>query len=120
MLIGDYHSALDNVYMVLAETDDDYLPALKLKAELLMRAGKEREAAALYYKSVNLIDSTYNESLSKQINQLRTIHEVDKLELKNKQIELEAGRLKLTVTLVFLVVLMIALIVVVMHSFYLK
>lgn len=120
MLIGDYHSALDNVDMVLAETDDDYLPALKLKAELLMRAGKEREAAALYYKSVNLIDSTYNESLSKQINQLRTIHEVDKLELKNKQIELEAGRLKLTVTLVFLVVLMIALIVVVIHSFYLK
>ena len=96
------------------------MPALKLKAELLLKAGKEQEAAVLYHKSVNLIDSTYNESLSKQINQLRTIHEVDKLELKNKQMELESSRMKLSITLVFLVVLLIALIVVIIHSVYLK
>jgi len=86
--VGDYEQALENVDMVLTETGDDYLPALKMKAELLLNAGKEQDAALLYHKSVNLIDSTYNESMSKQINQLRTIHEVDKLELKNKQIEL--------------------------------
>lgn len=120
MLIGDYNRALNNVDTVLAETGDDYLPALKLKAELLLKAGKEQEAAVLYHKSVNLIDSTYNESLSKQINQLRTIHEVDKLELKNKQMELESSRLRLSITLVFLVVLLVALVVVVIHSIYLK
>ena len=76
-LQGDYKQALDNVDMVLSQTGDDYLPALKIKAELLLNAGKEQEAALLYHKSVSLIDSTYNESLSKQINQLRTIHEVD-------------------------------------------
>lgn len=119
-LIGDYNQALNCVDTVLAETGDEYLPALKLKAELLLKAGKEQDAALLYHKSVNLIDSTYNESLSKQINQLRTIHEVDKLELKNKQMELEAGRLKLTITLVLLVVLLIALVVVFIHSIYLK
>lgn len=120
MLVGDYNRALNNVNTVLHETGDDYLPALKLKAELLLKAGKEQEAAVLYHKSVNLIDSTYNESLSKQINQLRTIHEVDKLELKNKQMELESSRMKLSITLVFLVVLLIALIVVIIHSVYLK
>ena len=97
-LQGDYKQALDNVDMVLSQTGDDYLPALKIKAELLLNAGKEQEAALLYHKSVSLIDSTYNESLSKQINQLRTIHEEDKLELKNKQMEVEASRYKLTIT----------------------
>ena len=119
-LEGDFDQALNNVGMVLSETGDDYLPALKIKAELLLKAGKEQEAAMLYHKSVNLIDSTYNESMSKQINQLRTIHEVDKLELKNKQMEIEAGRYKLTITLVLLVVLLIALIIVFVHYVYLK
>ena len=119
-LVGDYNQALSNVDLVLTQTGDDYLPALKIKAELLLKAGKEQEAAMLYHKSVNLIDSTYNESMSKQINQLRTIHETDKLELKNKQMELEAGRYKLTITLVLLIVLLIALVIVFVHYVYLK
>ena len=114
-LQGDYKQALDNVDMVLSQTGDDYLPALKIKAELLLNAGKEQEAALLYHKSVSLIDSTYNESLSKQINQLRTIHEVDKLELKNKQMELEAGRYKLTITLVLIGVFLLSFIAFLIH-----
>ena len=113
--LGNYDQALENVDMVLSQTGDDYLPALKMKAELLLNAGKEQDAALLYHKSVNLIDSTYNESMSKQINQLRTIHEVDKLELKNKQIELETGRYKLTVTIALVVVLFLALVVILVH-----
>ena len=76
-LLGNYTRALEKVDLILSQTENDYLPALKMKAELLMRVGREEEAAQLYYKSVNMIDSTYNESLSKQINQLRTIHEMD-------------------------------------------
>ena len=85
-----------------------------------MRAGREEEAAQLYYKSVNMIDSTYNESLSKQINQLRTIHEVDKLELQNKQIELESERYKLTISLALVAVLIVVLIVSVFHYLRIK
>ena len=114
-LQGDYKQALDNVDMVLSQTGDDYLPALKIKAELLLNAGKEQEAALLYHKSVSLIDSSYNESLSKQINQLRTIHDVDKLELKNKQMEVEASRYKLTITLVLIGVLLLGSIVLLIH-----
>lgn len=114
-LQGDYKQALDNVDMVLSQTGDDYLPALKIKAELLLNAGKEQEAALLYHKSVSLIDSTYNESLSKQINQLRTIHEVDKLELKNKQMEVEASRYKLTITFVLIGVLLLSFIAFLIH-----
>ncbi len=113
--LGDYNQALENVDMVLSQTGDDYLPALKMKAELLLNAGKEQDAALLYHKSVNLIDSTYNESMSKQINQLRTIHEVDKLELKNKQIEVETGRYKLMVTIALVVVLSFAFVVILVH-----
>ena len=82
---------------------------------MLLNAGKEQEAALLYHKSVSLIDSTNNESLSKQINQLRTIHEVDKLELKNKQMEVEASRYKLTITLVLIGVLLLGSIVLLIH-----
>ncbi len=114
-LLGQYEKALDNVNLVLAQTGNDYLPALKMKAELLLNAGMEQDAALLYHKSINLIDSTYNESLSKQINQLRTIHEVDKLELRNKQFELEAGRYKLTITFILIFVLLLALFVVGFH-----
>jgi signal transduction histidine kinase len=114
-LLGQYEKALDNVNLVLAQTGDDYLPALKMKAELLLNAGMEQDAALLYHKSINLIDSTYNESLSKQINQLRTIHEVDKLELRNKHFELEAGRYKLTIAFILLFVLLLALFVIGFH-----
>ena len=111
-LLGNYTRALDMINTILSETGDDYLPALKMKAELLLNAGKEQEAAMLYHKSVNLIDSTYNESLSKQINQLRTIHEVDKLELRNKEIELKSKKYKLTLTsgLIILLVLVLAIV----------
>lgn len=119
-LLGNYTIALEKVNMVLSQTGNDYLPALKMKAELLMRAGKEQEAAQLYHKSVNLIDSTYNESLSKQINQLRSIHEVDKLELRNKQTELETERYKLTTTLVLVAILIIVLIVGIIHYLRIK
>ena len=114
-LLGQYEKALDNVNLVLAQTGNDYLPALKMKAELLLNAGMVQDAALLYHKSINLIDSTYNESLSKQINQLRTIHEVDKLELRNKQFELEAGRYKLTITFILIFVLLLALFVIGFH-----
>ena len=119
-LLGNYTRALEKVDLILSQTENDYLPALKMKAELLMRAGREEEAAQLYYKSVNMIDSTYNESLSKQINQLRTIHEVDKLELQNKQIELESERYKLTISLALVAVLIIVLIVSVFHYLRIK
>lgn len=114
-LLGNYTCALEKVDLILSQTENDYLPALKMKAELLMMAGKEQEAAQLYHISVNLIDSTYNESLSKQLNQLRTIHEVDKVELRNKQFELENERYKVTITLALVVVLILMLIVIFIH-----
>lgn len=114
-LVGDYKQALSNVDMVLDVSGDDYLPALKAKAELLLEAGQEKESALLYHQSISLIDSTYNESMSKQINQLRTIHEVDKLELKNKQLELEAGSYKLKITIGLVIILLAVLIAIGFH-----
>ena len=111
-LLGDYTQALKRVNLVLAQTDEGYLPALKMKAELLLKSGKGEEAALLYHKSTSLIDSIYNESFSKQINQLRTIHELDKQELHNKQEELEDSQNKLTITLILTSLLLLGLIII--------
>ena len=119
-LIGNYTLALEKVEQVLLHTGDEYLPALKMKAELLFKAGKREEAAQLYHKSVNLIDSTYNESLSKQINQLRATHESDKLELRNIKEELEDSQNKLTVTTILTLVLLMCLISIVVNHFRIK
>lgn len=114
-LLGNYTEALANVDTVLTQTGEDYLPALKIKAELLLQAGKGQDAASLYHKSINLIDSTYNESMSKQLNQLRTIHEVDKLELRNQQLELETSKNNLRITLIVIAMLLVILTFIVTH-----
>lgn len=108
-LLGNYAEALKHADLIVSQTDD-YMPAMRVKAELLLEAGKGLESAQLYRKSLNLIDSTYNESLSNQINQLRGIHEVDKLELKNQQMQLESSRFKLIASIVLTSVLTFILI----------
>lgn len=108
-LLGNYAEALKHADLIASQTDE-YMPAMRVKAELLLEAGKGLESARLYRKSLNLIDSTYNESLSNQINQLRGIHEVDKLELKNQQMQLESSRFKLIASIVLTSVLTFILI----------
>ncbi len=92
-LIENYPQALDDIAKILCE--NDYLPAIQLKAKILLESKKYKESALVYEKALNIVDTTYNESISKQINQLRTIHEVDKLELKNKELEIESRNSKL-------------------------
>lgn len=118
-LLGNYKEALKHIDLVLSETDD-YLPAMKVKAELLLDAGKVLESARLYRKSINLIDSTYNESLSNQVNQLRSIHEVDKLELKNQQMKLESNRFKLIAFIILTLVLTFILVFILVNYYRIK
>lgn len=108
-LLGNYAEALKHADLIASQTDE-YMPAMRVKAELLLEAGKGLESARLYRETLNLIDSTYNESLSNQINQLRGIHEVDKLELKNQQMQLESSRFKLIASIVLTSVLTFILI----------
>lgn len=119
-LLGNYKEALKCVDLILSETGDAYLPAMKVKAELLLEAGKGMESARLYRNSLALIDSTYNESLSHQINQLRSIHEVDKLELRNQQIELEANQFKLSVVIGLVLILSFILVFILFNYFRMK
>lgn len=108
-LLGNYAEALKHADLIASQTDG-HMPAMRAKAELLLEAGKGLESARLYRETLNLIDSTYNESLSNQINQLRGIHEVDKLELKNQQMQLESSRFKLIAFIVLTSVLTFILI----------
>lgn len=118
-MLGNYKEALKCVDLILSETDL-FLPAMKVKAELLLEAGKGMESARLYRSSLALIDSTYNESLSHQINQLRSIHEVDKLELRNQQIELEANQFRLSVVIGLVLILSFILVFILFNYFRMK
>ena len=69
-----------------------YLENLSLKALALMDAGRYKEAAVAYRKYSHLNDSLSSASYYKNLAEMKTQHDVDRLELKNKQMEVEALR----------------------------
>lgn len=54
------------------------------QAELLLAAGQYQESAELYKRVILHKDELRNSELSTQLDELRTLYEVDKLTLKNK------------------------------------
>ena len=103
-LIKNYPEAIKNIEKVLSIVI--YRPAQHLKGKILLESGRYKEAAFAYDLALNGMDSTYSESFSKQINQLRTIHEVDKLEIKNKELEIGSRTLKLKIVISLAVILL--------------
>lgn len=103
-LIKNYTEAINNIDK--ASSIFIYQPALQLKGKILLESGKYKEAAFAYDFALNELDSMYCESFSKQINQLRTIHEFDKLEIKNNQLEIESRTLKLKIVISLAVILL--------------
>lgn len=63
-----------------------------VKGDLLYRVGRGMEAATVYRELTVLKDSVTHEEYYQQLAKLRTRHDLDNLELKNKEMELEAAR----------------------------
>ena len=112
-LTKNYSEAIDNIDKVLSIFI--YQPALHLKGKILLESGRYKEAAIAYDFALNELDSTYSESFSKQINQLRSIHEFDKLEIKNKELELASRTLKLKIAIASAIVLLAIIIIGVLY-----
>ena len=55
-----------------------------IQNKLLLSAGQYKEAAEVYKKIIPRKDKLRNRELSVQLDELRTIYEVDKLTLKNE------------------------------------
>src|SRR5574344_430962 len=103
-LIKKYSEAIKHIDKVLSIFI--YQPALHLKGKILLESGNYKDAAFAYDHALGELDSSYSESFSKQINQLRTIHEVDKLEIKNKELEIGSRTLKLKIVISLAVILL--------------
>lgn len=63
-----------------------------VKGDLLYKVGRGMEAATLYRELTLLKDSIMREQYYQQLAKLRTRYDIDKMELKNKEMELEAIR----------------------------
>ncbi|MDR0541440.1 MAG: helix-turn-helix domain-containing protein [Dysgonamonadaceae bacterium] len=97
-LIRDYTKALEytgktiSFYLQNGLLDVGYRTALKNKAEILAEMGNGKEAASCFQKVLQLSDSLNTQQFYSQINELRTIYELDKSELKAEQHRMEKER----------------------------
>lgn len=66
-----------------------YLEVMKNKAEILDESGRYKQAVQVYQEYAVLNDSLSKVRYYKELAEMKTQHEVDKLELQNKQMDLE-------------------------------
>lgn len=69
-----------------------YLEMLNRKASVLLESRRDRAAALAYMEYAFLNDSISKARYYSELAELKTQHEVDKLELKNKQMDLEIAK----------------------------
>lgn len=92
MLQGRYDEALDlNAERIrMCSVIDDkptLIPVHKQRAEILMHAGRYKEAARMYARTLALSDSLNQTNTRTQLNELRTMFKVDELETANAEHE---------------------------------
>ncbi|WP_293674652.1 tetratricopeptide repeat-containing sensor histidine kinase [uncultured Parabacteroides sp.] len=99
---GNYDKSLalyDELYQIYKRQNfmSSCIDILANKAGLLMDAKRYKEAALAYHQYAELKDSLSSAKYYKELADMRTQHNVDKLELANKQMEMEAlkGRTQL-------------------------
>lgn len=69
-----------------------YLDILKDKADVLLESGRDRSASLAYKEYAFLNDSLSKVRFYNELAEMKTQHEVDKLELKNRQMDLEVAK----------------------------
>lgn len=104
MLQGNYHEALDlNAERIrMCSVIDDkptLIPVHKQRADILMRAGRYKEAAMMYARALELSDSLNQANTRTQLNELRTMFKVDELESVNAQHEMRLEEMEVHSTL---------------------
>lgn len=105
-------SNIENMEILVSVGDSISLLTVELQqAELLHAAGEHKEAAELYKQIIPRKDKLRNYELAAQLDELRTVYEVDKLTLKN-----EIATNRLYFLLVSSVLLLIAMILYIMYN----
>jgi len=73
-------------------TMQGYLEMLQDKADVLFESGRDRAASLAYKEYAFLNDSLSQVRFYQELAEMKTQHEVDKLELKNRQMDLEVAQ----------------------------
>lgn len=68
------------------------LKFMQIKANIYLESGHGNESAKMYQDYISLKDSVTNATFYENLAKLRSRHDMDKLELKNKQMALEAAQ----------------------------
>ena len=74
------------------KTMQGYLEMLQDKADVLFESGRDRAASLAYKEYAFLNDSLSQVRFYQELAEMKTQHEVDKLELKNRQMDLEVAQ----------------------------
>ncbi len=101
--------ASNNENMAILASVGDSISILTVQlqqAELLFVAGRHKEAAELYKYIIPHKDKLRNHELTAQLDELRTIYEVDKLTLKNKIATNRLYFLLVSISLLLIVVIL--------------
>lgn len=98
MLIDDYDRALALVDTLIYDVRSQkknvqILRMLVHRADILLKKGKGVEAAKTYKEYALLKDSVTSAEFYEDLAKLRNLHDLDKLKLQNKQMELEASEI---------------------------
>lgn len=93
-----YHKAKGNLNLALRLIDEllerDYIAEeLQLKADILKEQGKMEEALALYDEIFELGTKVNDETFFRQINQLRTLHDLNKKQTQDYELQLNKQRI---------------------------
>lgn len=96
-LVNDMYHALPLADTLIAYFKNHHrhaglINAVVHKSDLLYKAGRGMEAAASYRELTQLKDSISREEYYQELASLRTRHDIDNLELKNKEMEIDAIR----------------------------
>ena len=105
----EYPDAIRKIDKVL--TIDYSIEPLKLKVDILKAAGMKTEALAFHEQLLAYVEQINTKAFTRQLNQLRTLHELNEEKMQEQRIAYQREELKhkqnqLTASLVFFVVLL--------------
>ena len=108
--LKNYPEAIREIDRVLSV--DYSIEPLKLKADILKAAGKKEEALAFYDQLLAFVEQINTKAFTRQLNQLRTVHELNEEKMQEQRIVYQREELKhkqnqLTASFFFFIVLLI-------------
>lgn len=108
--LKNYPEAIRKIDKVLSV--DYSTEPLKLKADILKAAGKKEEVLVFYDQLLAFVEQINTKAFTRQLNQLRTVHELNEEKMQEQRIVYQREELKhkqnqLTASFVFFIVLLI-------------